>query len=158
MIRQILTRHISGSSRVTSGSAAISFIDRRLFSPKGIRISAQGKRVVERRPGFRMEKYMCPEGGKEYAGRDTARNMLQKSCQRFPCPCRAISLFRIKTQGGARRRACPGLVSAPLSGEKSARAVPQGNCMLNIASAFDDLLRADVPLISSTATHAHNSI
>ncbi len=42
-------------------------------------------------------------------------------CRRFRCPYRANPLFLIVTQGGARGRACPGLISVPPSGERDGR-------------------------------------
>jgi len=47
---------------------------------------------------------------------------------RFPCPFRATRFLPINTQGGARRRACPGLISTALHRAKTSDRRRQSNC------------------------------
>ena len=103
----------------------VKFFDDRDFArccPEGQRKLAWGKLVFERRPRLRLIMAFCALNGhgnqinsKIFSPRFARRMILPVCPDWFDCPFRAIEdLPGNQTLGGARRRACTGLVSAAL--------------------------------------------
>ncbi len=63
--------------------------------------------------GYHHNIIGCPEGAQQSV--QTDRKGIHFKIDRFPCPYRGLCFIVPIPQGGARRRACPGLISSALN-------------------------------------------
>ena len=100
----------------------------RVISPKGIRMPAQGKRVFERRPGFRLRGIACAlKGHGNVMIAIRVKQFMRKLCIDGSIALSGqIRFFLIGDPGRRSRTSLPGLISAPLSGERVGRDTRNG--------------------------------